>query len=199
MSNEPMAREIEIKLRLAEPAALRGRLEALGATSRGTALELNQVFDFDDGRLREADCGLRLREARDEAHPNAQNATLAYKGPRDARGASGVKSRQEVELAIECAASMRAILAQLGLRPTVVFEKRRETWNLTGCVVTLDELPTLGWHVEIEGPSEEAVQEARRRLGLGQAPVVDQTFVELAARAGIAGPRGVRELRFTAR
>ena len=59
------------------------------------------------------------------------------------------------------------------------FEKRRETLELDGCKVELDELPHLGSFVEIEGPDEEAVLRVREKLGLADRPIVKTSYIAL--------------------
>ena len=79
----------------------------------------------------------------------------------------------------------------------MVYEKHRETWRLERCDVCLDELPRLGWYVEIEGSDATAVGEVRRQLGLHTRPMLRETYVELAATHGF-DDRGCRRLVFNA-
>lgn len=198
-----MATEIEIKLRLADAAALRERLEACGARRAGQVREVNSIFDRPDGSLQRADCALRIRRVAPlgavESSPSPspggapESAWLTFKGPRTG---SSPQTREELEVRVQDADALVAILARLGLLERVVYEKRREAWRLEGCEVALDELPGLGRFVEIEGPDEQAVRNLRTRLGLEQAERVNETYVELADRHGHARSDGVRELRF---
>lgn len=190
--SEPMPPEIEAKFRLDDPAALRARLRASGAACESRVLEVNRLFDAPDQRLRRAGCGLRLRTWRslDDAR---RGATLTFKGP---RAPGRLKVREELETALSAPDALAAVLEQLGYHETLVFEKRRETWCLEACCVTLDELPGLGWYTEIEGPSLEAVAAVRSRLGLDGSPPVDETYPELAERHAGAGAAGVRRLCF---
>ena len=94
------------------------------------------------------------------------------------------------------AASALAILDRLGFRVAIIYEKRREEWHFGDCVVSLDELPQSGWYVEIEGPTPEAVQRVRGRLGLTEAPCEPETYVHLAERHGQMQSDGTRRLLF---
>jgi adenylate cyclase class 2 len=134
-----MSTEIEIKLRLTDPERVRTRLDELGAAPGGTQLQQSTIFDTPDGRLRQADCGLRVRRGGMAAQTPV---TLTYKGPRQP---GRVKAREELELELADAAILHEILDRLGFRPTVRYEVRRETWRVEPCVVTIDELPQLGW------------------------------------------------------
>ncbi len=192
-----MSHEIEIKLRMHDRDALRARLAERGAKRIGERFEVNALFDTDKGTLRGRDCGLRLRAIHPTPPDESQSSTtLTFKGPREAN-AGGLKQREELEMHIEDAETFAAILARLGYEPRVAFEKRREIWRFGDVEVVLDELPQLGGFVELEGPTSASVLAARDALGLTSAEAVEETYVELAVRAGRVTPSGAIELRFT--
>ncbi len=208
-----MGHEIELKFAIIDVAALRGRLAGIGAACAGRVLEANTIVDTPDHQLLAADCGLRLREIRpmpakhgtgapiaDNLPPEVRcNAALTYKGPRfqpPAESATAFKSREELETPVGDATVMLELLARLGYHPVITYEKRRETWRHGACTVELDELPRLGWWVEIEGPDEAAVTATREALELAATAPASDTYVAMAARAGTVTPAGVRELRF---
>jgi adenylate cyclase class 2 len=188
-----MMREIEAKYRVADPDALRRRLSAYGARQHARMFETNRLFDTTERELLAADCGLRLRTCRplDDAQPPA--ATLTYKGPRDP---GELKAREEVEASVGDADAVAAILQRLGFREVIVYEKHREAWRLGECEVCLDELPKLGWFVEIEGPGAKAIDPVLVELGLSRRTPSRDTYVELAARQGTQGADGIGRLVF---
>jgi adenylate cyclase class 2 len=188
-----MGQEIEAKYRLEDPDSLRARLTACGARRVARLLEANRLFDTADGKLREADCGLRLRTSRSLDDDWPVLATLTYKGPRTA---GEMKAREEVEIAVADWCGVATILQRLGFNDMIFYEKRRESWQLADCEVCADELPRLGWFVEIEGPSAESVGSAASRLGLRSGAAVPETYVELVARHGQSSAEGHRSLRF---
>jgi adenylate cyclase, class 2 len=193
-----VAIEIELKFRLECPDPLRERLRRLGTPAGPSVLETNRIFDTPDRRLRKADCGLRVREVQPwPAGPvvefGVRPAVFTYKGPRQA---GQFKVREELETPVQDAAALIAILAQLGFSEVVVFEKRRAAWQVGPCVVTLDELPRLGWWAEIEGPTESAVTDVQAHLGLAEASPVPETYVALAATHGSPDSNGCRRLMF---
>lgn len=192
-----MGWEIEIKLRVDDPGALRARLRAMGARWRSTVAEENTLFDTGDGQLRAGDCGLRVRTARPVEDAGPRRATLTYKGPRET-GAGATKRRREWETVVGDPEAVRGMLRELGYRPAVVFEKRRETWALGEVQVLLDELPRLGWFVEIEGHAAEALDGVCRELGLDPGAALRETYVDMAARHGSMDESGARVLRFAA-
>jgi adenylate cyclase class 2 len=189
-----MAAEIEIKLRLDDPAGLRDRLARCGAAACAAIVETNRIFDTADGRLRAADFGLRLRTSRGVVGDRPAVTTLTFKGRRSV--AAGIKSREEVEVDVGDAGALAIILARLGFVEVIRFEKRREAWRLGDCVVCIDELPGLGFFVEIEGPGATAIQTAQRTLGLSDAAVIHETYARLAAARGKPDEHGARVLRF---
>jgi len=179
-----MPTEIEAKFQVTDPEPLRQALRRLGAELRRRVLETNRIFDTADRRLLGADCGLRIRtQRRLDRAPNGQPpaATLTYKGPRQA---GDLKSREELEVCVSDAGALADILARLGFQPVIVYEKRRETWHVGTCEVSLDELPRLGWWLEVEGPDAAAVESVVQQLGLADTPPTRQTYVEMAAAHG---------------
>lgn len=185
--------EIELKFRLKDPDALRARLVKQNATHTASVLECNVILDTPDHDLLRQDCGLRIRAAQPAGGAGAAHATLTYKGP---RAVGDLKQRAEFETEIADAATAIAMLQQLGYHPVVLFEKRRETWRLGSCEITLDELPRLGWYLEIEGPDGDSINNARDTLELSDEDVILKTYVHLAAEQGHTDPTGLRRLMF---
>lgn len=186
--NSFMGIEIEIKLRLADPAAMREQLSVVGASPLGAVLENNTYFDAPDARLRRSDCGLRIRTMRPvggtvksktgPSHAAPLRAVLTYKGP---RRDGELKVRTEEEMTIGSPDTAQAILAALDYYPTLSFQKRRESFRLGEARIELDELPALGFFLEIEADDEETVQTARKALGLDDEPTITKNYIEMVA------------------
>jgi adenylate cyclase class 2 len=188
-----MAEEIEVKVPLDDPTDLRSRLRVGGARRTGYVLETNRILDAADRGLLAEDRGLRLRTSRCLEGGEQLRATIAFKGP---RAAGVLKARDELETAVADPAVIAAILERLGYREVVVYEKRRETWQIERCEVSIDELPRLGWFVEIEGPNPGSITQACRRTGIDPQAALRETYVEMAAREGEPAADGVRRLLF---
>ena len=171
-----MPEEIEAKVRIASPEALRRRMAARGLAEGEAILEVNRLFDDAARSLQRSGSALRLREEQRPAGGAILRTILTYKGP---RAKSRMKRRPEVELAVEAAASLVAILEALGFAETFYYEKHRTCWHVGECEVALDELPHLGWFVEVEGPTEETVLVILADLDLAAEPLVNQTYIEL--------------------
>lgn len=188
-----MPEELEIKLRLRDVPGLQRRLRDAHAVRVGSGTEVNWILDADDGRLRDAGCGLRVRTAMPTDSAQERRVTLTFKGPRSSHE---LKQREELETEVGDAGPILAILDRLGFTPRVAYEKRRETWELDECEVVIDEMPELGHFVEIEGTSPAVIGRMRQRLGLNNEPVVQETYVELAAQHGARDRSGCLWLRF---
>ncbi len=153
-------KEIEVKLRLTNLAALKRSLAKLRArpASGGRVHEMNTLFDTPQGGLAKHGQLLRLRveEAarrggkgrKTGAHGKvaATNKTgqgargnrviLTYKGPSEAATAAGralgrrYKVREELEVAVANPESLAQILEALGLRGWFRYEKHRTSFEL---------------------------------------------------------------------
>jgi adenylate cyclase, class 2 len=167
--------EIEAKIKVDDLAATRDKLRDAGAKRIGKVLEMNTFFDKEDRSLLASDEGLRLRRAQDDQTGNTV-IVVTHKGPRQ-RGM--LKSRQEVELSVNAWDSAIELFEKLGFGVVLSFEKRRETWELDGCKVELDELPYLGTFIEIEGPGEVAILRVRSALGLAERGLVKASYAAL--------------------
>lgn len=169
-----MSLEIEAKIKVNSCDGTRDRLRELGARRVYAILETNRIFDTPDQSLFGRGCGLRVRTCTGEGDVPA--GTLTYKGPLQP---GAIKSREELETTLGEPDAAVAILAALGYRPVITFEKRREEWELEGLLVELDRLPRLGCFVEIEGPDEMSVRRVQERLGLGSESTITDSYIAL--------------------
>ncbi len=168
--------EIEIKLVVANPQALRRRLRELGLRPvLARHFESNYLFDFPDLRLRKARCLLRLRFARGRG-------LLTFKGtPLRSRG---YKVRQEVETTVEDGDQLREILRNLGMHEVFCYEKFRTLYAPQGKrevaeapQLVYDETP-IGNFLELEGP-QSWIDKAARDLGYSRAEYVTESYAAL--------------------
>ncbi len=159
--------EIEVKYIEADHAALRQRLDELGARRLFRGFESNVVYDDASRRLRSAGILLRLRETRGLCILTLKRDT----------GDSAAKICEETETEVRDAAAMRGILTGLGYSPSLRYEKVRESWTLAGCEVCLDTLP-FGNFMEIEGPGT-AIAACAATLKLPQDKASTATYHDL--------------------
>ena len=136
-------REIEVKLRLDDPASLKRRLANLGfSVAKRRILEINTIFDTPGSALSHERKLLRLRKA-------GSRCTITFKGP---PVAGRYKSREEIESGFSDEKGMRRILERLGYEPVFRYEKYRTEYSQPGQagLVMLDETP-IGYFLELEG------------------------------------------------
>ncbi len=152
--------EIEAKIKVDSLDSIAVKLDSLRAQLVSHQHHLDSYF-VDAGRtLTRTDRGLRLRQL---TVNNTTTVILTYKGPREN---TKFKSRKEIEVAVDDFASMATLLEALGFTKRLAFEKKRDLYHLADCEVCLDQLPLLGSYIEIEGPSEEAIDDTLNKLGL---------------------------------
>jgi adenylate cyclase class 2 len=172
-----MSVEIEAKMKVDNAVSMEARLKERGATPVGRFLEVNTFYDTEDRALLAADEGLRLRIAKDLNTGHAQYI-LTHKGP---NRQGPLKTREETEVEVGNAEAADRLLDRLGYTRCLSFEKRRYSWKLEDCKIELDEVPRLGFFLEIEGPSEGSVMRVRNILGLSDRPLIKASYVAMLA------------------
>ena len=187
-----MALEIEAKMQVDDHTPIRQRLELAGARRLHRHLETNTFMDKADHALQQRDSGLRIRRARD-IDTALVTAVITHKGPCQP---GLLKIRPETEVKVASYEDAVALLEALDYHITLCFQKRRDSWQLDDCEVELDELPQLGRFVEIEGPSEAAIESVRVRLGLAGHPLIQTGYATLVARHLTATVPDSRTLTF---
>lgn len=170
-------RETEVKLRVADPEAVRARLQAVGAARRRERhFEDNVLYDDPQASLRSRGSVLRLRRT-------VHGGVLTFKGPRHMQ--DGVKSREERETEVGDPQALEGILLCLGYRPVFRYQKYRESWSLAGQAIEVDETP-VGVFLEIEGDTE-GIHRAAAALGYGRDDYLSESYVALFFASGGRG------------
>jgi len=170
--------EIEVKIKIGDPAEVRQRLLALGAkVERERSLEENTLYDFPAGLLTAKRQALRLRTV-------GRKAFLTFKAaPRKSRS---FKVREEYETGVRSAKQTREILRGLGLKVTFAYHKHR-TWLRRGRLkVCLDETP-VGNYLELEGERHEITRFART-LGFRRTDFITLDYVQMIKAGTRAAP-----------
>src|SRR5436190_13863589 len=111
--------EIEIKFRIKSLKGLTAKLRAAGFSVKTKRThEMNTLYDFPNGDLRQRGEALRLRKY-------GRVWTFTHKGP----GELGKhKSRKETETDVVQGEKLNDILLSLGLHPRFRYEKFRTEW-----------------------------------------------------------------------
>jgi adenylate cyclase class 2 len=176
--------EVEVKFPVADPATIRRQLNALGCQwDNHTIEEVDRYFQHPARDFSQTDEALRLRRSDGLAF-------LTYKGPKID---PGTKTRDEIELPIdptpEAFAAWQNLLERLGFRPVADVRKKRHRakvqWQDWVIQVSLDDVESLGWYLELETivppalveQAKQVVLSLAARLGLG--PVERRSYLEL--------------------
>lgn len=169
--------EIEVKIRIQDPKAVREKLLGLGAAvSRERHRETNTLYDNAAGDLRAGRRALRLRAA-------GKRATLTFKGePQKSRS---FKVREEFETQVHDPKELRKILKALGLKETFAYTKHRTVFRKRRLTICIDET-SVGNFLELEGERHEITRFARS-LGFGRTDFITSSYVEMIVQAGEKG------------
>jgi adenylate cyclase, class 2 len=204
-------REVEIKLRVADRAAMLRRLRQLRASGGVRAHEMNTLYDTPMGSLAREGKLVRIRverpapsrgagkapgKARWKATRPSPAAVLTYKGPAQPgaveTGFHGrrYKIREEHELRVDDAEALVRVFEGMGLRPLFRYEKYRTTYRLPGVggvLVELDETP-IGDFLELEGEAA-AIDRAAGLLGFRPTDYITKSYGALFVERRRAGAR----------
>ena len=160
--------EIEVKIPVADLAALEPQLRAAGfVPTHPEETETSQLWDR-DGELQAQGSALRIRRY-------GAQAWLTWKGRRVAD--PRLKIRPELETPVADPEATAGILAALGFQPTLTIVKRRALWQRGDLEACLDATP-FGRFLELEGPRE-AIQAALEQLGLEASPIEPRSYATL--------------------
>ncbi len=188
-----MAIEIEAKLRMTDPEAIKRKLKAHQGRFLKTGLEVNIFFDTPEKNLLRQDKGLRIRSVKNLGTGEV-STVVTFKGP---RAAGILKSRQENELGVDDLDAGCRLFEALGYVQTIRFEKKRESWLLDDAKVELDTLPVLGSFLEVEAPSQESVMAVVEKLGQSGGDFLTQSYAAMLADAVEADASGRKIVCFT--
>lgn len=179
-----MSIEIEKKYRLGpdDREAVMAELKEAGAEFFGREFEENTIFSNDSMRANGSIVRIRKTDSR---------SILTFK--RRIENQFDVKQQIEHETEITDPFAAELIIAELGLKPVLVYEKYRDTWRFRSVEIVIDELP-FGDYMEIEG-SITAIKEAEMLLDLDTLETEHETYPRLTARLG-EDVQGVKEARF---
>jgi predicted adenylyl cyclase CyaB len=157
--------EVEIKIKIDDPQAIKDKILSLGGKKIDEGLK-HDVY-YDDGKgFYESGRTIRLR--------TGNKNLLTYKEPSD-NPDSPVQERLELQIAVEDPKMMEMIMGKLGFKPYRIKEKKFEEFEFDGFVVELHTLPFLGDYLEIEAPKGK-LEEVLPKLGLSVAMGVSKGY-----------------------
>jgi adenylate cyclase class 2 len=180
-ATRPATRETEVKIRVADIAALILRLRALGARSQGRVLEQNTLYDTLDSDFRRARRLLRVSvetPSGSKSIPGGLRRTIITSKTPARRSIGGrYKENLEREELVRSPGRLDAVLRSLGLRPGFRYEKYRTSFTQPGLHLDLDETP-VGVFLELEGVPQ-SIDRAARALGFSPRDYLRATYWDL--------------------
>lgn len=170
--------ETESKFPVTDVDLLQELLSTVGFEAGVESSQRDEYYDLPGGKLAELDFVVRLR-AQDGSHE------LCLKGPRFQ--SDGPYSRIELEFPPKSEESARETFTKNGLSLTWYFEKRRTPYHSPSTVaaVFLDQIPDLGYFIEIEGPLDQ-IREIAKKLSPALGDPETRNYKELYVDSKIA-------------
>ncbi|HUP47591.1 MAG TPA: class IV adenylate cyclase [Thermoanaerobaculia bacterium] len=163
-----MAQEIEVKFPLVDREGLLRRLHEIGATRLyPETFEDNIVLDR-RGELKTKGALLRVRKF-------GRYSLATYKGPMSIEG--GIKSREEVQTAVESFELAIQLFDALGFKPVFRYQKYREVWRIREVEVVVDRTP-IGSYFEIEG-GVDLIRAVATDLGMTMDQAIRHSYADL--------------------
>ena len=168
-----MPLEVETKFKIGQVEQARISLARIGAKLLSKELEKDVYYA---GPKQANVTAVRLRTA-------GGNTLFTIKSfPEAGTSASpGMKVLEETEVVVGDAPAFERQLTLLGYVPQFRKEKIRETYLWQGVPIFLDELPHMGFFLEIEAP-EDKIKAAAEALGLDIMMAVGETYMQLFSR-----------------
>ncbi len=168
--------EIEIKLEVHDPTALKRRLRQLGfRVVKARHFESNALFDFRRSHIRKSRCLLRLRAAQGQGVVTFKGAPIR---------AGRYKVRPEIETPVADGDRMRQIFEHLGLRESFRYEKYRTilapavpAGSKLKAELVYDETP-IGDYIELEGPKR-WIDRVAKQLGYNRIDYISRSYAAL--------------------
>jgi len=130
--------------------------------------EINLVFDSSDYYFKKNNFLLRLRK-------DSKN-TLTFKSP--VKNKSDFKERKETEIQVKNFDKTKKLLEEMNFFPVFVYEKKREHYEFDGTEILVDELPFIGFYLELEG-TKKGIEETEKVLGLKTKNRITKNYLKL--------------------
>ena len=170
MSKSDDKLETEVKFFVGDLAELRERLLSRRAElKRPRTYEHNILFDDAVGTLEGQGKLLRLRQD--------ESTRITFKGETPEQVSSEVRVREEIEVSVGDFQKTSEILEKIGFVNRLIYEKYRETFQIGGVEVVLDDMP-FGSFIELEG-SESDIRQTASDLQLDWDKRILMNYLEL--------------------
>ncbi len=184
--------EIEAKFLNVDIEDVRNRLKAAGATLEHPMRDMRRALIEEPHHAAER-MFIRIRDEGDKV-------TLTLKKKTKSLHESTIDSTYEIETTVGDFETTVELFKVAGWHYTTYQESRRETWELDGVEIVIDEWPWINPYIEIEAESQEAVQAVAATLGFDWKDArfgsVDIIYTKAYPNMTVRGVIDIKEARF---
>ncbi|MDD4202979.1 MAG: class IV adenylate cyclase [Candidatus Omnitrophica bacterium] len=163
-------KEIETKFKLKDPQAFRNKLEQIGAQKVYSQLEHDIYFAGQGCKVQASTIRVRC------LNNNTGVFTIKKNVPNDQ---VNIKIKEEIEVNVDNAIVMTNMLKDIGFSERFKKEKKREIYKYNSANICLDELPYIGWYLEIEAEGVCEVENIAKALDLDINDAIKDTYMDL--------------------
>ena len=150
--------EIEIKILEINVQDVVSKIENLGAHKTQEVLLKVDWLSFPEHDKNHQPWFLRVRSY------NTGKVEITWKG--DLENIKNVRKIKEINITVDDHEKTKTLFESIGLVVYAHQEKKRMSWKLGDIVFDLDTYPVMKSYLEIEGPSEEEINNMIKKLGL---------------------------------
>ena len=181
-------KELETRIVDIDVEDIKSKLLALGGVKVKSEDQVNEIYDFSDGRLLQAKGYARIRTITDRL----TNKETIFMTTKKMLSQDTFKVMEENETIVMDAEMSRRIFLSLGLELKESIKKYRESYKLENSLVEIDindknfcPFP----YIEIETDSIENLEKVVTALGYTLADTTSQTIYDILAERGITSSR----------
>ena len=179
-------KELETRVIDIDVDDIRYKMTTLGATKVKAEDQVNEIYDFEDGRLLSAKGYARIRTTVDRI----QGKETVFMTTKKMLSQDTFKVMEENEVIVDNKEMARRIFTSLGLKLQESISKYRESYKINDSLVEIDindksfcPFP----YLEIETTSVEKLEEIVKLLGYTLEDTTSQTIYDILAERGIQG------------
>lgn len=179
-------KELETRIVDIDVDDIRNKLTSLGAEKVKSEDQVNEIYDFDDGRLLAAKGYARIRTTVDRI----KGKETVFMTTKKMLSQDTFKVMEENEVIVDNREMARKIFTSLGLKLQESISKYRESYKINDSLVEIDinnksfcPFP----YLEIETTSIEKLEEIVKLLGYTLEDTTSQTIYDILAERGIKG------------
>ncbi|MBC5626348.1 CYTH domain-containing protein [Clostridium sp. NSJ-49] len=179
-------KELETRIVDIDVDDIRNKLISLGGEKVKSEDQVNEIYDFEDGRLLSAKGYARIRTTVDRI----QGKETVFMTTKKMLSQDTFKVMEENEVIVDNKEMARRIFTSLGLKLQESISKYRESYKINDSLVEIDindksfcPFP----YLEIETTSVEKLEEIVKLLGYTLEDTTSQTIYDILAERGIQG------------